>query len=342
MHDFPTSAQMELAPHGAGSLPMSATQSSPATPPDVDGPLSLTPAQWLCVLQGVQATAERANLALISAGIAFFGLLAAIPGIAALVALVGLFGDPALIGEQVRSLYGIAPDTVVRAIDDQLTRLLNTRSETLAFGAVFNLVLSLWGALQGVRWVLMALTAVNRRSEKRKALRRYIAALRFTLATIALVTLAVLLMGVTPLALAAFRIESHVETLVLLLRWPILGSAAIAVALMLYRWGPRRSPPPWRWLWPGAVAAPVLWLLASSLLTVALRLFPSFGATYGSLASAVVLLLWFYITALVFLVCGALNAELEFFAQGKPTAPVEEGEKIAPPIQMDGGAQTSN
>lgn len=318
---------------------MSQAQSLPATPPDVDGPLSLTPAQWLCVLQGVQATAERANLALISAGIAFFGLLAAIPGIAALVALVGLFGDPALIGEQVRSLYGIAPDTVVRAIDDQLTRLLNTRNETLALGAFLNLILSLWGALQGVRWVLMALTAVNRRSEKRKAIRRYIAALRFTLATIALAALAVLLMGVTPLALAALRIESHIETLVLVLRWPILGSAAIAVALMLYKWGPRRSPPPWRWLWPGAVAAPVLWLLASSLLTVALRIFPSFGATYGSLASAVVLLLWFYITALVFLVCGALNAELEFFAQGKSAAPVEAGEKIAPPIVADGGAQ---
>ena len=55
-------------------------------------------------------------------------------------------------------------------------------------------------------------------------------------------------------------------------------------------------------------------------------------------ASAVALLLWFYITALVFLVCGALNAELEFFAQGKPAQPVEPGEKIAPPIHPEGGA----
>lgn len=341
MPDFAGRAQMELAPHGAGSPPMSA-QSRPPAPPAVDGPLSLSPAQWVCVLQGVQATAERANLALISAGIAFFGLLAAIPGIAALVALVGIFGDPAIIGEQIRALYGIAPDTVVRAIDDQLASLLKARNETLALGAVFNLVLSLWGALQGVRWLLMALTAVNRRSEKRKTLRRYVAALRFTVAAIGLVALAVLLMGVVPLAFATLRVESNVETLILILRWPILGSAGMAVALMLYRWGPRRSPPPWRWLWPGAVAAPILWLLASSLLTLALRLFPSFGATYGSLASAVVLLLWFYITALVFLVCGALNAELEFFAQGKTATPVEAGEKIAPPIHADGGAQSSN
>lgn len=309
-----------------------------AVEPHPTGPLSLTLKQWLCVLQGVQATAERANLALISAGVAFFALLAAIPGMASLVALVGLFGDPALIGDQINSLYGLAPDDVVITIHRQVTRIMEAQGETLLLGAIVNLALSLWGALQGMRWVLMALTAVNRRSEKRKTIRRYIAAARFTLIGIGLTMLAVLLMGVLPVALANLRVERGVETLILVLRWPVIGGAAIAVALMLYRWGPRRAPPPWRWLWPGAVAAPGLWLIASTLLTAVLRWFPSFGAAYGSLASAVALLLWFYITALVFLVCGALNAELEFFAQGKPAEPVEPGEKIAPPIHPEGGA----
>lgn len=314
---------------------MAEAQAAEALP---QGPLSLTLKQWLCVLRGVQATAERANLALIAAGVAFFSLLAAVPGMAALVALVGLFGDPALISEQVNSLYGLAPDDVVITIHRQVTRIMEAQSETLLLGLVVNVVLSLWGALQGMRWVLMALTAVNRRSEKRKAIRRYIAAARFTAIGIALTVVALLLMGVLPIVLTNLRIERGMETLILLLRWPVVGGAAVAVALMLYRWGPRRIPPPWRWLWPGAVLAPALWLIASTLLTLVLRWFPSFGAAYGSLASAVALLLWFYITALVFLICGALNAELEFFAQGKPTTPVEPGEKVAPPIHPEGGA----
>lgn len=319
---------------------MTEADACPATPPEVKGPLSLSFSQWWCVLQGVGATAERANLALISAGVAFFGLLAVIPGIAALVALVGIFGDPAIVGEQIRSLYGLAPDSVVRMIDAQVKRILETQNNTLLLGVAVNVVLSLWGALQGTRWVLMALTAVNRRSEKRKALRRYIAAARFTLVGVSLAVLAVLLMGVLPLVLTELRIDRGMETTLLVARWPVLGGAAIAVALMLYRWGPRRTPPPWRWLWPGALAAPLLWLVSSTLLTLALRLFPNFGAAYGSLASAVALLLWFYVTALVFLLCGALNAEMEFFAKGKPTQPIETGEKIAPPIAPDGGAQT--
>lgn len=316
---------------------MKEAQSCPANRAAAVGPLALTPLQWWCVLQGVQATAERANLALISAGVAFFGLMAAIPGIAAIVALVGLFGDPALIGEQIAALGGVAPDAVIFIIHEQVQRLLSERGGTLIAGAVFSLLLSLWSALQGTRWVLMALTAVNRRAEPRKAIRRYIAAGMFTLYGVGLSVLAVLVMGVVPVVLSLIHVETGAEVLLLALRWPVLGGAAVAVALILYRWGPRRRLPPWRWLWPGAVLTPVLWLLASSALTFALREFPAFGAAYGSLASVVALLLWLYVTALVFLLGGALNAELEFFAQGKPTAPVRPGETIEPRIAPDGG-----
>jgi membrane protein len=290
------------------------------------------------VIQGVGATAERANLALISAGVAFFALMAVIPGLAAVAALVGLFGDPAWLGQQIRALGGVAPDAVVTIIHQQVSRLLTARDDSLLIGAVFNLLLALWSALQGTRWTLMALTAVNRRAEKRKTLGRFIAAGMFTLYGLGLSALAVLLMGVAPLALAFLHLNGATEVWLLVLRWPVLGGAAIAVALILYRWGPRRRPPPWRWLWPGAVLAPILWLAASSALTFALREFPAFGAAYGSLASVVALLLWHYVTALVFLVCGALNAELEFFAQGRSSTPVTENESIEPPTAADGAS----
>ena len=309
----------------------------PTTPTATTSPFSLTLSQWACVLRGVAATAERANLALISAGVAFFGLMAVIPGIAAVVAFVGIFGDPAWIGDQINALGGVAPDAVVNIIHDQVMRLLSQSGDTLAWGALFNFILALWSALQGTRWVLMALTAVNRRAEKRRALGRYIAAGMFTLYGLGLSVFAILLMGVAPVALAFINADSGAEILLLALRWPVLGGAAVAVALILYRWGPRRRPPPWKWLWPGAIVTPILWLLASSALTFALREFPGFGAAYGSLASVVALLLWLYVTALIFLLGGALNAELEFFAQGKPAAPVSSEETIEPRTAPDGG-----
>jgi membrane protein len=304
-----------------------------------DGPQTLTLSDWWCVLRGVRATAERANLALISAGVAFFGLMAVIPGFTALIALVGIFGDPAWIGQQIRALGGVAPDAVVSVIYDEVQRLLKTRNDTLVFGAIFNLVLALWAALQGTRWSLIALTAVNRRAEKRRALRRYVAAGTFTLYGLGLSVLAVLCMGMAPTVLAFLNVEHGTGLLLLALRWPVLGGAAVGVALILYRWGPFRRPPPWKWLWPGALAAPLLWLIVSSAFTFALREFPAFGAAYGSFASVVALLLWLYITALVFLLGGALNAELEFFAKGVPTQPVQAGERIEARTSVTGGAK---
>lgn len=104
----------------------------------------------------------------------------------------------------------------------------------------------------------------------------------------------IILIGEAPVALTFINVDSGAEVLLLALRWPVLGGAAVAVTLILYRWGPRRRPP--RWLWLGAIITPLLWLLASSALTFALREFPGFGAAYGSLASVVALLLWLYVT----------------------------------------------
>ena len=123
----------------------------------VHGPLSLSGAQWWCVLKGVNATSQRVNLALISAGVAFFGLMAVIPGVAALVALLGLFGDPTLINGLLDALAGIAPDAVVSIIAAQVQHLISARADALLFGTLFNLALALWSALQGTR-VLFELT----------------------------------------------------------------------------------------------------------------------------------------------------------------------------------------
>lgn len=179
------------------------------------GPLALSLAQWRSVLSGVRAASERANLPLIAGGVAFFGLMAAIPGIAALVALVGVLGEPAWVGEQIRALAGVAPDAVVSVIYSEISRLLAARDESLVLGALFNLALALWSALQGTRWTLMALTAVNRRAEPRALVRRFLAAGTFTLYGLGLGALAVMLMGVAPIALALLPMNGAAETLLL-------------------------------------------------------------------------------------------------------------------------------
>ncbi len=72
---------------------------------------------------------------------------------------------------------------------------------------------------------------------------------------------------------------------------------------------------------PGAGLGVVLWLVASGAFFFYVSNFSSYGATYGAFASAVVLLLWLYITNLCLLLGAELNAELERTQKGARDAP---------------------
>jgi len=55
----------------------------------------------------------------------------------------------------------------------------------------------------------------------------------------------------------------------------------------------------------------ILWVAASGGFKLYLNYFNSYAATYGSLGAMIILLLWLYLTALVILMGGAINAILD-------------------------------
>ena len=80
---------------------------------------------------------------------------------------------------------------------------------------------------------------------------------------------------------------------------------------ILYRFGPSRRAARWEWLSVGHVAAALLWIAGSSLLSWYLSNFGNYSATYGSLGAAIGLMTWMWMSAIIVL-CGAeLNSEIE-------------------------------
>ena len=101
------------------------------------------------------------------------------------------------------------------------------------------------------------------------------------------------------------RIAARVMTYALLMACVVLGLA------LLYRFAPSRREAHWHWISPGSGLAACLWLVASILFSLYVSNFASYDATYGSLGAVAVLMLWFYISALVVIFGAELNAELE-------------------------------
>jgi membrane protein len=79
----------------------------------------------------------------------------------------------------------------------------------------------------------------------------------------------------------------------------------------IYRYGPSRTEPRWQWLSVGSAAAAIGWLITSVLFSWYIAHFGAYNATYGSLGAVVGMMMWMWISAIVILLGGELNAEIE-------------------------------
>jgi membrane protein len=94
-------------------------------------------------------------------------------------------------------------------------------------------------------------------------------------------------------------------------RWPVMA-VLIAVALAcIYRYGPSRDEPKWRWISWGSVLAAVGWLVFSAAFSFYAARFGTFNQTYGSLGAVIGFMLWMWLSTTVILLGGKLNAEIE-------------------------------
>lgn len=251
------------------------------------------------------------NVFIVSAGVAFYGLLAIFPALAALVSIYGLLFNPADVTAQLSVLGGMLPAQAWSVLHDWL-RALATRSQTtLGIGALFSLLLTLWSARAGMGGVMMALNIVYEEQEKRSLLRFYLSALLLTLGAILFSTIALALIVALPAVLKSLGFAEQTKWIINWVRWPLLAGGIMLALAVLYRFGPSRNPPRWEWVSVGSVTAMVLWLLGSLLFSFYVANFGSFDETYGSVGAVVILMLWFWLTAFIILMGAVLNAEVE-------------------------------
>jgi membrane protein len=102
----------------------------------------------------------------------------------------------------------------------------------------------------------------------------------------------------------------------------------------IYRFGPSREAPRWKWITWGSAAATILWLAASALFSWYAANFGTFNETYGSLGAAIGFMTWLWISAIAILLGAELNAEMEHqtvrdTTTGKPKPLGSRGAKMA-------------
>lgn len=278
---------------------------------EASSPTRIPLAEWRHILVDTWREFQEDQIASVAGSIAYSGILAMFPAMAAFVSLYGLFADVHTVHQQLSVLSGVVPAEALKLVGSQMERIAANKHHTdFGFAFLGGLLISLWSANAGMKAMLRGLNIAYEEKETRGFVRQNATSLALTIGGVLFLLVAAAGVVVAPIALHAVHLYRRLGGLALL-RWPVLLAFAVLGLAVLYRFGPDRAQPRWRWVTPGSLAATTLWIIASLALSWYISNFGSYNATYGSLGALFGFLTWIWISALIVLLGAELNCEVE-------------------------------
>jgi membrane protein len=206
-------------------------------------------------------------------------------------------------------------------LEQRLPDLLNSRPKGfLSIG----LILAIWGASGGVAMTLRALDQCYDVDCKRSFYRIRLKSMFLTIIeAIFMLAVAVLLPVATTLRVWVQNYLAHLNPPILIPDWGlwlfeitrlILALICMFCAVgLIYYFGPNVKQR-FRLITPGAVFCVIVWITLGSLFRLYINTFGKYQQTYGPVGGVVILLLLFYLDAMVLLIGAEINSEIDFVA----------------------------
>ncbi len=278
-------------------------------------PTKISGSGWKSIVMTVKDSIGEDNVAIVSAGVAFYAFLAVFPAIMALISIYGLALGPEQIESQISQLSSMLPEQAFGIIETQIEKFTSTSGKTLSWGTALGILFSLWSANKGIKSLFTGVDIAYNTKNTRGLIKQNALTLVFTLGAIILVILSMILIVAFPALVDQIGLPSQIESLISWLRWVVLAIIVVFFLCLIYKFAPARPRPRFKWVFPGALVATVLWLIASWGFSYYVSNFGSYGEVYGSISAVVVLMLWLLLTSLIILVGAELNAVTEEYAR---------------------------
>ncbi|WP_411288856.1 YihY/virulence factor BrkB family protein [Phenylobacterium sp.] len=251
------------------------------------------------------------DVMLYTGGVSFFIMLAIFPALAILIGVYSLLADPIQAAQQGEMVAKIMPAAAQVIFQGELMRLTSASREAVSLQSGVALIIGGYAAHRGFKALLAGLSFIHDEDEPRGFVGFNLLALAVLIATFAM-------MGALSLVFFGFRIMGETFEL-----RPLRGAlwlysewtwASVGMTLsmsLIYRWAMSRRPVDWRASLLGGAAAAAMCIFASWGLGFYVEQIAHLGATYGSVATVVIFLIWlsWNVNALFF--GGALATEVE-------------------------------
>lgn len=282
----------------------------------------------------------------IAAQLSYYLLFSLFPFLFFLVTLVAYLPiAPGAVDAMMDRVRPLVPGDALGLITSHLQSLVNQPQPKLL---TVGLVITLWSASRGVNALRTALNLAYDVSETRPVWKTQGLAMLVTLMGSLLIPLSFavfLLGGRLGLWLAGkLQLVDAFHLVWSWLRWPFTASLVMLVLASCYYLLPDVKQR-FKYITPGSVLGTGLWLTSTWGFTQYVEHFGKYNVTYGSIGGVMVLLLWLYLSGLIFIVGGEINAILEHASvEGKSKGARAFGEPapLEPPLKTPGAAKSAS
>jgi len=276
----------------------------------------------VAVASKLRGRVREHNLTLVAAGVAFYAFLALIPALIAFVSIYGLVSSPEDVTRQVEDLGSSLPAEVQDFLVFQLTQIVNASSSGVSVTAIVAIVVALWSASGGMASLITGIHVARETDEPKSFVVKRGKALLLTIGAIVFLGIVIFLVTAVPPLLDDADLGDAGRLAFQIVSWVVLALVMLLGIGLLYRFSVRGGRRGWLGVVTvGAVVAMVGWLVVSGLFGAYTANFASYGKTYGTLATIVVVLLWLWLSSLMLLLGAEVDGAREDGAPAPEPAP---------------------
>jgi membrane protein len=270
------------------------------------------------------------NLTDAAAALTYYAILSIFPALLAMVAVVGLVGDPHTVTKEMTDLVtSIGPASAAQTFKGPIESLTKS-SGTAGILLIVGIASALWTASGYIGAFMRASNVIYEVEEGRSIIKLRPLQMLLTLVLVVLLALVLVALVLTgPLASkvgSAIGIGSTAVTVWNIAKWPVLLIVVTSMITLLYYASPNAKLRSVKSIMPGALLAVVVWLFASAAFAFYVSNFGSYNKTYGTLGAIIVFLVWMWITNVAILLGAEINAERERSRQLRDGTPGAERE----------------
>ncbi len=267
--------------------------------------------EWKAVFARVWVERSDDDLSTRAAAVAFSAMFSIPTLLIAVVSVYGLVASPSQVTDLVERADTVLPRAATELLTTQLERLTSASSGGLSLGLFLGLLGAVWSVSGGVNRLLETINEVYDEEDSRPWYTKRAWSIAASLAVIVVIVMAVGLIALLPPVVKWLGVSGALRMVLLFGRWLMLATLMVGLLELFYRVGPKRPTPELPWITVGTVAAVIAWVLMSIGFSVYVQNLASYDATYGSLGTVIVFMLWLYLSSYIVLLAGELNSELE-------------------------------